>query len=769
MIPHLLHFIWVGDDSRRPDQLIQTWVDQHPDWEIKLWSNEDLVQYPWRLRHQLHILGEMDCAAVASAMKWEILLNEGGFVVPVDSVCLKPIPQDWGRHAMVAMWEQETLHPGLISSSYVGCEPGNPLVAQVVDRIARDEHLAEQTVSQAVGAERLTDTGLAMGYRGLHILPSQVFHPLYPDLEASSGDRSQTVAIELFASRLGLLDGLIGIAPHDVTTMLGCAPPAPATSAPPQPLFSVVIPTFNRLDTIAEAIISVTEQAAADTEIVVVDDGSTDGTFEQLAPHISPVFRVIRQPNAGAAAARNTGIAHARGEYIVWLDSDDVLLPGALDGYRQVLRQAEPRPDILYGNLQVVDTRNGQRGRWQYPHIKPEEQFPKLLAANPYPNPGTAVRHQVYAAIGAYDCNLKASEDYDLWVRAAAAGARFQHVPLDVCEYRLSPNSLSSNFEKNRQADAQLVLKALRTYPWSRLFPQLDWRQEREARTAGMLLAAQLLAPRHAWREVAEFAAGLQLNACELSGVEAVSPPQVNTAPPVQPPTTNPRLEEILAQFVALREYPEPRFKLDWQDRWLCLDDNTSSTGFDRHYTFHPAWASRVLARTRPSRHVDIASSLQFVTQISAFIDTEFYDVRPVDMGLPGLTCGEGNLTALPFADHSIESLSCMHVIEHVGLARYGDELDYNGDLKAIAELQRVVRHGGTLLFVVPIGGEARIQFNAHRIYTYAQVMQYFQGWTLREFALIPDSADDGGLIINATEQQANQQRYGCGCFWFTK
>lgn len=769
MIPSILHFIWVGDDSRRPDQLIQTWVDQHPDWDIKLWSNEDLVQYPWRLRQQLYPLGEKDCAAVAAAMKWEILLNEGGFVIPVDSLCLRPIPKDWLRHPMVAMWEQEILRPGLISSSYVGCEPGNPLVAQIVERIARDEHLAAQSISQAVGSQRLTDTYLAMGYRGLHVLPSQVFHPLYPGLDARPDDQEQAVAVELFASRLNLLDGLIGIAPHDVAHMLGRAVPAPAELAPPRPLFSVVIPTFNRRDTTVEAIVSASEQAEPDTEIVVVDDGSTDGTYEQLVSHISPVFRVVRQPNSGTATARNTGIAHARGEYIVWLDSDDILLPGALEGYRQVLSQTDNRPDILYGNLQVVDTRTGERGHWQYPCILPEDQFPKLLAANPYPNPGTAVRREVYAVIGSYDTDLKASEDYDLWVRAAVAGARFQHVPLDVCEYRLSSDSLSANFARNRQADAQLVIKALKTWPWSRLFPQLDWRQEREARAAGMLLAAQLLAPRQAWREVAEFAAGLQLNACDLAGVETTTPPPVNTAAPQPKLDLNPRLEEIKAQFLALRDHPEHRFKLDWQDRWLCLGDNTSSTDFDRHYTYHPAWASRVLARTRPSHHIDIGSSLQFVTQISAFIDTTFYDVRPVDMGLSGLTCGEGNLTALPFPDHSVESLSCMHVIEHVGLARYGDELDYNGDLKAIAELQRVVRHGGTLLFVVPMGGEARIQFNAHRIYTYAQVMQYFEGWKLQEFALIPEFADKGGLIVNATEQQANQERYGCGCFWFIK
>jgi hypothetical protein len=110
-----------------------------------------------------------------------------------------------------------------------------------------------------------------------------------------------------------------------------------------------------------------------------------------------------------------------------------------------------------------------------------------------------------------------------------------------------------------------------------------------------------------------------------------------------------------------------------------------------------------------------------------------------------------------------------MHVVEHVGLARYGDPLEYDGDLKAIAEIRRVIAPGGQVLFVVPIGGLARIQFNAHRIYTYRQVLNMFTDFELVEFALIPDDGSPLGLVRNATEELSNQQRYGCGCFWLRK
>lgn len=208
---------------------------------------------------------------------------------------------------------------------------------------------------------------------------------------------------------------------------------------------------------------------------------------------------------------------------------------------------------------------------------------------------------------------------------------------------------------------------------------------------------------------------------------------------------------------------------MTWKDRWLHLRDATATTGFDRHYVFHTAWASRIVAETRPAQHVDIASSLYFVSSISAFVPTRFIDFRPADLGLSGLACEAGTLMQLPLPNNSVESLSCMHVVEHVGLGRYGDPVDYDGDIKAARELARVVTPGGTLLFVVPISGQARIQFNAHRIYTYEQVLALFPQFNLVEFALIPDDNTNAGLIRHADRQLAAKQRYGCGCFHFVK
>jgi len=208
------------------------------------------------------------------------------------------------------------------------------------------------------------------------------------------------------------------------------------------------------------------------------------------------------------------------------------------------------------------------------------------------------------------------------------------------------------------------------------------------------------------------------------------------------------------------------RFMLNWVDRLPCLDEATVETKFDAHYIYHPAWAARILAQTNPTLHTDISGSLSFCTIASAFMKVQFFDYRPAKITLDGLTTDKADILNLPFKDGSIESISCMHVVEHIGLGRYGDALDPDGDLKAIAELKRVTRSGGTLLFVVPIGRIAKVVYNAHRIYTYRQIVDLFDGFEVRNFSLITDR---GVFNPHSNENEAGMQKYGCGCWCFQK
>jgi len=210
------------------------------------------------------------------------------------------------------------------------------------------------------------------------------------------------------------------------------------------------------------------------------------------------------------------------------------------------------------------------------------------------------------------------------------------------------------------------------------------------------------------------------------------------------------------------------RFDNDILDVYPCLKDKTIKTGFDRHYVYHTAWAARKVKEINPEFHIDISSSLYFSGIVSAFVPVKFYDYRPAEIALNNLESLQADLMNLPFENGSIQSLSCMHVIEHIGLGRYGDNLDYEGDLRAIEELKRVLAVGGNLLFVVPIGGKAKIQFNAHRIYTYEQIKEYFSDFELKEFSLIPEKT--GEMLFNQEAiEQAKKENYACGCFWFIK
>lgn len=225
----------------------------------------------------------------------------------------------------------------------------------------------------------------------------------------------------------------------------------------------------------------------------------------------------------------------------------------------------------------------------------------------------------------------------------------------------------------------------------------------------------------------------------------------------------------IVSSFLRFKNKDKTRrFSLPLREVYPCLFENTSYTRFDTHYVYHTSWAARKVNEINGEEHVDISSSLFFSGIVSAFKPVRFFDYRPAYLNLSNLESSAADLLDLPFMNDSLSSLSCMHTVEHVGLGRYGDPIDPDGDIKAAKELSRVVKPGGNLLFVVPVG-RPRIQFNAHRIYSYSMVVNMFPDFEIKEFSLIPDNALEKGMIYHATPHEADKQKYGCGCFWFVK
>lgn len=201
---------------------------------------------------------------------------------------------------------------------------------------------------------------------------------------------------------------------------------------------------------------------------------------------------------------------------------------------------------------------------------------------------------------------------------------------------------------------------------------------------------------------------------------------------------------------------------VDWRP---CLHDKTSTTAIDSHYFYLGVWAAKKIYSARPASHVDIGSQVPFVGLLTAFTDVIFVDIRPPEVSLARFKCKAGSILDLPFENSSVSSISCLHVVEHIGLGRYGDPIDPEGSKKACKELSRVLSPGGNLFFVVPVGAP-RVCFNAHRVFSVAQIVEMFSGLVLKEFSIV----DDDELFHENTSPTAwDGLDYGCGMFWFTK
>jgi glycosyltransferase involved in cell wall biosynthesis len=190
------------------------------------------------------------------------------------------------------------------------------------------------------------------------------------------------------------------------------------TDSPPR--VSVILPTYNRAWIVKEAVESVLGQDFCDVELIVVDDGSTDGTPAMLAAYGSRL-RCIRQENRGVSAARNTGIQAARGPLIALLDSDDTWLPGKLDAQ---VAYFDAHPEALICQTEEIWIRNGVRVNPGKRHRKQAGMiFERSLALCLVSPSAVMLRRSLLDEVGLFDEALPACEDYDLWLRIACKHA----------------------------------------------------------------------------------------------------------------------------------------------------------------------------------------------------------------------------------------------------------------------------------------------------------------------------------------------------------
>lgn len=228
---------------------------------------------------------------------------------------------------------------------------------------------------------------------------------------------------------------------------------------------SVIIPAYNAAKYINKTIQSVLEQTYLDWELIIINDGSTDATLEQISQISDPRLKVFNFPNAGVAISRNRGMNQASGEYIAFLDADDLWTPDKLASQLSALK-ANPQAAVAYSWVDYID----ESEKFLYPGIHTRingDAYEQLLVRNILENGSNPlIKKSACIAIGNFEQSLTPAEDWDFYLRLAKNYA-FVTVPLPQILYRISTNSGSTNVEKMEQKILQVLDKAYNQAPES--------------------------------------------------------------------------------------------------------------------------------------------------------------------------------------------------------------------------------------------------------------------------------------------------------------
>ncbi len=232
---------------------------------------------------------------------------------------------------------------------------------------------------------------------------------------------------------------------------------------------------------------------------------------------------------------------------------------------------------------------------------------------------------------------------------------------------------------------------------------------------------------------------------------------------------------------VFLKEYGEirrqasaSRESFPFGKLYPCLQEKDQESGvLTEHYFYQDLYVARKVFQNNPVRHVDIGSRIDgFVAHVASFREIEVLDVRDLHLAIPSIRFTRADLSAkeFPLTDYC-DSLSCLHALEHFGLGRYGDPVDYDGHLVGWENMHRILKKGGKFYFSVPIGAQ-RIEFNAHRVFSVVYLLHLMEKrYDIESFAYINDA---GNFISDAALDEASIRenfgcRYGCGIFEMTR
>lgn len=228
------------------------------------------------------------------------------------------------------------------------------------------------------------------------------------------------------------------------------------------PKVTVVITTYNSMAYLPETLESVLGQTFTDFEVLLVDDGSTDSTVQWASELVDSRVRLITQENQGVCVARNTGIAHAGGEYVAFLDSDDLWEPTKLEKQVRCFED-NPALGLVHTWLALIDEQGNLTGRVLASNAE-GDVWEQLVQKNTVACSSTMVRRCCFEELGGFDSNLRVAEDWDMWIRIA------NRYPLALIKeplvrYRQRTNSKSKNYPSRLQDFHRIIEKAFQSAP----------------------------------------------------------------------------------------------------------------------------------------------------------------------------------------------------------------------------------------------------------------------------------------------------------------
>ncbi|OUL37626.1 glycosyl transferase family A [Nostoc sp. T09] len=224
------------------------------------------------------------------------------------------------------------------------------------------------------------------------------------------------------------------------------------------PIISVIIPVYNGEKTITSTIKSVLSQTLSDIELIIINDGSKDSTLEIIKNIYDFRLRVFSYPNAGQAVSRNRGLSLASGEYISFIDADDLWTTEKLEAQLKAL-QDNPQASVAYSWTNYIDEQGNFLVSGTHT-IENGNVYEKLLVSNFIENGSNPLIHrQALVEVGGFDASMTPAEDWDLWLRLASRYS-FVGVPSPQILYRVSATSASANLFKMETACLQVINSA---------------------------------------------------------------------------------------------------------------------------------------------------------------------------------------------------------------------------------------------------------------------------------------------------------------------